>query len=61
MLNSQALFAITVVALVGLGSLSGCEHEGPAERAGKSIDQAAERTGDKVEQAGESLRDKARD
>ena len=31
--------------------LSACEKEGPAERAGKAIDQSAERIGEKVENA----------
>ena len=39
--------------------LSACEREGPAERAGKAIDQSAERIGEKVEnatdKAGEAL------
>ena len=31
--------------------LAACEKEGPAERAGKAIDQSAERIGEKVENA----------
>ncbi len=30
---------------------SGCEQEGPAERAGEAIDEAAEDTGDAIEDA----------
>ena len=32
-------------------SLTACEKEGPAERAGKAIDQSAEQLGDKIEDA----------
>lgn len=38
-------------------ALAACEKEGPAERAGKEIDQAVEQAGDKVEEA----KDKARE
>lgn len=40
-------------------TLAACEKEGPAERAGKAIDQSAEQIGEKVEnaadKAGEAL------
>jgi hypothetical protein len=50
--------------------LVGCEREGPAERAGKQIDesveqagkkleQAAQDAGERLDQAGENIRDKA--
>ncbi|MDX2165783.1 MAG: hypothetical protein SF182_01920 [Deltaproteobacteria bacterium] len=38
-------------------SISACEHEGPAERAGKEIDRAAEKAGDKIEDAGDKVKD----
>lgn len=39
----------------------GCQkHEGPAEQAGKKLDQAAEQIGQKVEQAGSNLKDAAK-
>lgn len=31
--------------------------EGPAERAGKQIDQAAEKVGDQIEKAGDKIKD----
>ncbi len=37
----------------------GCEQEGPAERAGESIDESMEKAGEKVEQAGENIQDSA--
>ena len=41
--------------------MAGCpQKEGPAERAGKSVDKAVEKTGQKIEQAGESVQDAAK-
>jgi hypothetical protein len=38
----------------------GCEkQEGPAEKAGKEIDQGLDKTGEQMEKAGEKLKDKA--
>jgi len=43
-------------------ALTGCQKkEGPAERAGKAMDNAAEKTGDKIEQAGDKIKDSAQD
>jgi hypothetical protein len=48
--------AVAVGAL--LAALSGCQkQEGPAERAGKQVDNAVEHVGDKMEQAGDSIKD----
>jgi hypothetical protein len=52
-------------ALLAMGlllvALPGCEkHEGPAERAGKDIDQAVENTGQKVENLGDRIQDAAK-
>lgn len=42
--------------------LSACQkEEGPAERAGKAMDNAVEKTGKKIEQAGEKIQDAAKD
>lgn len=50
-----------VLAAMWLGaaalSISACEQEGPAERAGKEIDRAAEKAGDKIEDAGDKVQD----
>lgn len=53
-----------MIAMV-LGSLAmvlaGCpQKEGPAERAGKSVDKAMDTAGKKVEKAGESIQDAAK-
>ncbi|MFC6672117.1 hypothetical protein [Marinobacterium aestuariivivens] len=55
-----------------LAALSGCEKEGPAERAGKEIDKAMEQAGEQaeeaadqvgkqLEQAGENIQEAAKD
>lgn len=49
---------VFVVALLGLGGINGCQREGPAERAGKSVDRAADRAGDSLEHAGDNAKDK---
>ncbi len=41
--------------------LSGCEKEGPAERAGKAMDKAVENAGQQIEKAGEKIQDAAKD
>jgi hypothetical protein len=45
------------IALAGAG-LSGCKQEGPAESAGKKVDEAVDNTGKAMEKAGEAV-DKA--
>lgn len=43
---------LLLAGVVGLSmSMTACEKEGPAEQAGKSIDQSAEQLGDKIEDA----------
>lgn len=42
--------------------LVGCEkQEGPAERAGKEVDQTVDKAGEQVEKAGEAIQDAAKD
>jgi len=43
-----------------LAALSGCQKEGPAERAGKEVDKAADTVGKQIEKAGESIQDAAK-
>lgn len=53
---------LTIMALSAVFALAACQPaEGPAERAGKQIDQAAEKVGDQVEKAGEKIEDKAKE
>jgi preprotein translocase subunit SecG len=52
---------IWIALLLGLGTLSlaACEDEGPAERAGESVDNAAERAGEALEDTGEKVQREA--
>jgi len=48
--------------LVGAAALSllflvGCQREGPAERAGKKVDEAVDKAGDALKRAGEKLKE----
>jgi len=44
-----------------LVALSGCQkQEGPAEKAGKSVDKAVDKVGQQIEKAGESVQDAAK-
>lgn len=52
-------FLETVFAALLAGAALGCEREGPAERAGESIDRGVERAGEAVEEAGEEARENA--
>lgn len=45
------------VAAMAAALSAGCHREGPAERAGRQIDEAAERAGDAVRTAGETAKD----
>lgn len=51
-----AAFAVGIL----LAALSGCE-KGPAEKAGKSIDNAVDKTGQQIDKAGEKIKDAASD
>ncbi len=45
-----------------MAGLSACQkEEGPAERAGKAMDNAVENAGEKIEKAGEKIQDAAKD
>ena len=43
--------------LVIVIALAACNREGPAEKAGRSIDNAADKAGRSIEKAGENVRD----
>ncbi|HXU41593.1 MAG TPA: hypothetical protein VN675_04655 [Burkholderiales bacterium] len=50
----------TLVILIALAALAACNREGPAEKAGRSIDNAADKAGRSIEKAGENIRDAAK-
>jgi hypothetical protein len=54
-LSAALLIAASLVALPGC-----MKQEGPAEKAGKSLDNAADAVGEKVEDAGEAMQDAAK-
>jgi len=55
----QTVSAALVVSVL-LVALPGCQkQEGPAEQAGKSIDNATESVGEHIENAGEAIQDAA--
>ena len=54
--------AVVLAAGVLVAALSGCQkQEGPAERAGKAMDNAVEKAGQQIEKAGEKIQDAAKD
>lgn len=59
-LSRTVLTALVMGAL--MTGLSACKkEEGPAERAGKAMDNAVEKAGEKIEKAGEKIQDAAKD
>jgi predicted small secreted protein len=60
--KSNRNIAVVLTAGVLVAALSGCQRqEGPAERAGKAMDNAVENAGQQMEKAGEKLQDAAKD
>jgi predicted small secreted protein len=58
-LNNSVSAALLMSTLIV--ALSGCQkQEGPAERAGKSVDQTIEKAGQQIEKAGEKIQDAAK-
>jgi hypothetical protein len=54
-------FVVTAFAMgLLVASLSGCE-KGPAEKAGKAVDNAVEKTGQQIDKAGDKIEDAAKD
>lgn len=56
MLKKMSIIAVAALALF---ALQACEQEGPAERAGESIDNAVDNTKDAVEEAADQVEDQA--
>ncbi len=54
---TTATLAVSVLTL----ALMGCQkHEGPAETAGKKIDQTTQKAGEQIEKAGDKIQDAAK-
>jgi predicted small lipoprotein YifL len=47
----------TLVILIALAALAACNREGPAEKAGRSIDRTADKAARSLEKAGDNVRD----
>lgn len=55
-------FGLLVLALILAGGLAACKkEEGPAERAGKQLDDAMKKAGQEMEKAGEKVQDAVKD
>ena len=57
--HAYTVFGVVCAALLFGLALTGC-HEGPAEKAGRKIDNAADKAGRSIEKAGENIRDAAK-
>jgi hypothetical protein len=54
----RKMFGTSFAMAVMLTALAACQRqEGPAEKAGKSVDKAVEKVGDQIEKAGDSIQD----
>ena len=47
----------TFIVIAALLALAACKQEGPAEKAGRQLDQAGEKASRNIEQAGKDVRD----
>jgi hypothetical protein len=50
----RCVIAMLVMTVLFLG-VSGCKKEGPAEKAGKSIDKAVDKSGKEIEKVGKKI------
>ena len=59
--STKHAVTITVISLFFM-TLTGCQKpEGPAQKAGKAIDQGAAKAGEQIQKAGDSLENAAKD
>jgi predicted small lipoprotein YifL len=47
----------TLLIMITLAALAGCQREGPAEKAGRQVDEAGKAAARSIEKAGENVRD----
>jgi predicted small lipoprotein YifL len=50
----------TLFVLLALVALAACHHEGPAEKAGRQLDDAGKAASRSIEKAGDAVRDAAK-
>jgi hypothetical protein len=55
--------SVSAVLITGafLAALSGCQKEGPAEKAGREVDKAVEKVAQQIAKAGDAIQDAAKD
>ena len=58
--TAGAALVMTLAMSALLLALSGCQKEGPAEQAGKAVDQTVEKAGQQIEKAGDSIQEAAK-
>lgn len=59
--NFEKAIGSTLIIGALLLALSGCEgQEGPAEKAGKNVDETTEKLGNQIEKTGDAIQDKAK-
>ena len=57
--NNRARTQAPVVSAL-LAALAGCQNEGPAQKAGKAVDNATDKAGQQIEKAGTNIQDAAK-
>jgi hypothetical protein len=50
----------TIIMSAFIVMLSACQKEGPAEKAGKAVDNAVDKTGQQIEKTGDKIQDAAK-
>lgn len=58
--TKKSLFSFLAISLLAVG-LAGCQKEGPAEKAGKEIDNATATAGEKMKEVGQDIHKSAED
>lgn len=53
----QKTVSATLIMSAIIVMLSACQKEGPAEKAGKAVDNAVDKTGQQLEKAGDKIQD----
>jgi hypothetical protein len=59
MVTRSKMILLSVCFSVSLWGFLGCEQQGPAEKAGETIDETMEEAGETVEETGEEIADTA--
>jgi hypothetical protein len=60
MLKLNKTIGTAIIIGTFIAALAGCHKEGPAEKAGKAVDNAVDKTGQQFEKAGDGVQDAAK-